>query len=158
MFSAHAIGWVGGFSYYILTLIPLVFYNPKISNSQKLLLGILVTGIYLAIKHDANTHIAIIQIENDIVNLLYFMNSLFFIFIIAALTYYCSLASEITENRIQKSFDQKAKTRLILHPNSIHKNKNNSFYSLLPLTITIKYSNILIKSLLFISPIKLFTI
>lgn len=99
-------GWNSGFFYYLLAIIPLVFYNPVSTNTQKITLAILVTGIYLSLKHYANTHTEAIILSNGIINNLYYMNSFFLIFIIAALTYYFSLASEISENQVHKERDE----------------------------------------------------
>ena len=104
--AIYFIGWNTGFFYYLLAIIPLVFYNPTSTNTQKIILAILVTGIYLSLKHFANTYTEIIVLSNGIINTLYYMNSFFLIFIIAALTFYFSLASEISENRVHKERDE----------------------------------------------------
>ncbi len=104
--ATYFIGWETGFFYYLLAIIPLLFYNPSTTNVQKLFLAIIVTTTYLALKHYANTHSPVELLELELIRILYFVNSFFLIFIIAALTYFFSLASEITEKRVNKARNQ----------------------------------------------------
>lgn len=67
---------------------------------------VIVATFYLGIKHYANTHIAVTPLETGVSNLLYFANSFSLIFIIAALTYYYSLASEINVKIIIQARNQ----------------------------------------------------
>lgn len=100
--AIYFIGWESGFFYYSLAIIPLIFSGPTTSNLQKIVLTILISGFYLSLKYFSNMHLPIIHLEKDVINSLYFMNSFFIIISISALTYYFSLASEITENKIDK--------------------------------------------------------
>lgn len=104
--AIYIIGWDAGFAYYLLAIIPLLFYNPSTTNIQKIILVIIIATFYLGLKNYANTHIAVTPLETEISNLLYFANSFSLIFIIAALTYYYSLASEINEKRIIQARNQ----------------------------------------------------
>ena len=104
--ATYFIGWDAGFAYYLLAIIPLLFYNPGTSSRQKIILVIIVATFYLGLKHYANTHIPVTPIETEVSNHLYFINSFSLIFIIAALTYYYSLASEINEKRLNRARHQ----------------------------------------------------
>jgi signal transduction histidine kinase len=100
--ATYFIGWETGFFYYSLAIIPLAFSNPTTKKSQKLIITILISIFYLSLKHYANTHEPIVELMPDVINDLYFINSLFMIICISALVYYFSLASAITENKIDK--------------------------------------------------------
>ena len=104
--AIYIVGWDAGFAYYLLAIIPLLFYNPITTNMQKITLVVIVATFYLGLKYYANTHIAVSPIETEVNNLLYFANSFSLIFIIAALTYYYSLASEINEKIIIQARNQ----------------------------------------------------
>jgi signal transduction histidine kinase len=100
--AIYFIGWESGFFYPLLAIIPLVFANPATDKFQKITITILIVSFYLSLKYFANTHLPVIHLEKDMINNLYFMNSFFIIIGISALVYYFSLASEITENKIDK--------------------------------------------------------
>lgn len=104
--AIYFIGWETGFFYPLLAIIPLVFSNPQTSNSQKIIITICTAFFYLSLKYFANSHIPIVQLETEVINNLYFMNSFFIIVGISALVYYFSLASEITENKIFEQRDE----------------------------------------------------
>ena len=104
--AIHFVGWDTGFAYYLLAIIPLLFYNPSTTNLEKLILVVIIATFYLGLKQYANTHIAVTPLDTYINNILYFVNSFSLIFIIAALTYYYSLASEINEKRIIQARNQ----------------------------------------------------
>lgn len=100
--AIYFIGWESGFFYYALAIIPVVISNPRTSKLQKIAITILILTFYLSLKHYSNLHIPIVLLEKDVLNALYFMNSFFIITGISALVYYFSLASDITENKIDK--------------------------------------------------------
>ena len=104
--AIYFIGWESGFHYYLLAIIPLLFYNPNTTNIQKIILAIFVTSCYLALKFYSDIHTPVILLEIELSQYLYLINSFFLFFIIAALTYYFSLASEITENRVNQARNQ----------------------------------------------------
>ena len=104
--AIYFIGWDSGFFYYLLAVIPLLFYNPNTSNIQKIFLAIIVTTFYLALKYYSDIHSPVILLETELSQYLYFINSFFLIFIIAALTYFFSLASEISEHKINQARKQ----------------------------------------------------
>lgn len=100
--AIYFIGWESGFFYYTLAIIPLVFSNPSTSRMEKLAVTTIISIFYLSLKHYANTHTPVVKLEAEVINSLYFMNSFFIIAGISALVYYFTLASEITENKIDK--------------------------------------------------------
>ncbi|MDH5659850.1 MAG: ATP-binding protein [Gammaproteobacteria bacterium] len=104
--AIYFIGWESGFFYPLLAIIPLVFSNPATEKSHKIIIAILLAGFYLSLKYFANSHLPVVQLEKDVINNLYFMNSFFIIIGISTLVYYFSLASEITENKIDKERDK----------------------------------------------------
>lgn len=135
----YFIGWETGFFYYLLAIVPLLFYNPITTNIQKLILAVFVVTCYLVLKHYTDTHTPIIPLETDLVRLLYFINSFFLFFIIAALTYYFSLASDISENRItqaRKQADDANQTKSLFLANMSHELRT-------PLNAIIGYSEML---------------
>ena len=100
--AVYFIGWESGFFYYTLAIIPLVFSNPTASRIQKILISVVIIIFFLSLKYFSNSHIPNIYLDKDVINNLYFMNSFFIIVGISALVYYVSLASDITENKIDK--------------------------------------------------------
>ena len=104
--TVYFIGWESGFFYYLLAIVPLVFSNPTSSNIQKVAITLFTATFFLSLKYYANTHIPIVLLEQDTLNNLYFMNSLFIIIGISALVHFFSLASDITESKIdQKRYE-----------------------------------------------------
>lgn len=104
--AIYFIGWESGFFYYILAIIPLVFSNPTSSNIQKIAITTFIASFYLSLKYYANTHVPLVQLEQNTLNNLYFMNSFSIIVGISALVHFFSLASDITESKIDKERDE----------------------------------------------------
>lgn len=100
--TIYFIGWDSGFFYPLLAIIPLVFSNPATLRSHKAAIAIIISALYLSLKYFSNYHVPAIILDKEVLNNLYFMNSFFIIIGISALVYYFSLASEITENKIDK--------------------------------------------------------
>ena len=100
--AIYFIGWESGFFYYLLAIIPLIFSNPTTTNVQKIAITIFIATFYLSLKYFANTHTPLVLLDKNILNNLYFMNSLFIIIGISGLVHYFSLASDITENKIDE--------------------------------------------------------
>lgn len=137
--ATYITGWETGFFYYTLAIIPLVFSSPTTSNIQKITLSILIATFYLSLKHYANTHAPLIMLSTEVINQLYFMNSFFIIAGISALVYYFSLASEITENKIDQKrneADQANQAKSLFLANMSHELRT-------PLNAIIGYSEML---------------
>ena len=100
--ATYFIGWETGFFYYTLAIIPHIFSNPNINNPQKIVISILVSTFFLSLKYFSNNHIPVIQLDLDVLNNLYFMNSLFITTGISALVFYFTLASDIAEDKIEQ--------------------------------------------------------
>ena len=100
--ATYFIGWESGFFYYTLAIIPLVFSNPTTSNIQKIATSLLISTFFISLKYFANTHVPIVQLDKDVLNNLYYINSFFISSGIAALVYYFSLASDIAEDKIDQ--------------------------------------------------------
>ncbi len=139
--AIHFVGWDTGFAYYLLAIIPLLFYNPSTTNLEKLILVVIIATFYLGLKQYANTHIAVTPLNTDTNNILYFVNSFSLIFIISALTYYYSLASEINEKIIIQARNQADianKSKSIFLANMSHELRT-------PLNAIIGYSEMLFE-------------
>ena len=100
--ATYFIGWETGFFYYTLAIIPHIFSNPTTKNFQKITISIFISTFFLSLKYFSNTHAPIVQLEQETINNLYYMNSFFITTGISALVYYFSLASDITENKIDQ--------------------------------------------------------
>ena len=107
--TVYFIGWDSGFFYYTVAIIPMVFSVPTISNLQKVTLTLLVSVFYVSLRYFSNTHLPIVQLDEDILHTLYYSNSFFMIISISALVHFSGLGSKITEDKIGKE-RQEAKT------------------------------------------------
>lgn len=139
--ATYFIGWETGFYYYLLAIIPALFYNPAVTNIQKFILAVFVAIFYLGLKHFSDTHFPLMPLDIELTRLIYFINSFFLIFIIAALTYYFSLAAEIAENRINQARNQADianQTKSLFIANMSHELRT-------PLNAIIGYSEMLIE-------------
>lgn len=137
--TLYFISWESGFFYYVLAIIPLVFSNPSTPNSHKIIISILITSFFLSLKYFTNTHIPAVLLNKDTLNNLYFMNSAFIITGISAIVYYFSLASDITENKIDQErnkADLANKAKSIFLANMSHELRT-------PLNAIIGYSEML---------------
>ena len=100
--ATYTIGWNSGFFYYSLAIIPLIISSPSISSLTKFVLSMLLSIFYLSLKFFSDIHPPLVTLDKNILENLYLMNSFFIINGIAYLVYYFSLASEITENKIDQ--------------------------------------------------------
>ena len=100
--ATYYIGWETGFFYYTLAIIPHIFSNPDTKNLQKITISIFISTFFLSLKYFSNTHTPIVQLDQETLNNLYYMNSFFITTGISALVYYFSLASDITEDKIDQ--------------------------------------------------------
>ena len=100
--ATYFIGWETGFFYYILAIIPHISSNPTIKNLQKIIISVFVSIFYLSLKYFANSHTPAILLNQEVLNNLYFMNSFFITIGISALVFYFSLASDITEDKVDQ--------------------------------------------------------
>ena len=107
--TVYFIGWESGFFYYTLAIIPMVFSVPTISSVQKIILTLLVSIFFVSLKYFSNTHIPLVQLDENLLHTIYYANSFFMIISIAALVHYSGLGSKITEDKIGKE-RQKANT------------------------------------------------
>ena len=100
--AIYFIGWETGFFYYTFAIIPHIFSNPTTKNLHKIAISIFISAFFLSLKYFANTHIPIVQLNHETLNNLYYMNSFFITTGISAIVYYFSLASDITEDKIDQ--------------------------------------------------------
>ena len=100
--ATYFIGWETGFFYYTLAIIPHIFSNPATKNLQKIAISIFISTFFLSLKYFSNTQTPIVQLDHEILNNLYYMNSFFITTGISALVYYFSLASDITEDKMDQ--------------------------------------------------------
>ena len=100
--ATYFIGWETGFFYYTLAIIPHIFSNPTTKNLQKIAISIFISAFFLSLKYFSNTHIPIVQLDQETLNNLYYMNSFFITTGISAIVFYFSLASDIAEDKIDQ--------------------------------------------------------
>ena len=100
--ATYFIGWETGFFYYTLAIIPHIFSNPTTKNLQKIAISIFISTFFLSLKYFSNTYTPVVQLDQETLNNLYYMNGFFITTGISALVYYFSLASDITEDKIDQ--------------------------------------------------------
>ena len=100
--ATYFIGWETGFFYYTLAIIPHIFSNPATKNLQKIAISIFISTFFLSLKYFSNTYTPVVQLDQETLNNLYYMNGFFITTGISALVYYFSLASDITEDKIDQ--------------------------------------------------------
>ena len=98
--ATYFIGWETGFFYYTLAIIPHIFSNPTTKNLQKIAISIFISTFFLSLKYFSNTNTPIVQLDQETLNNLYYMNGFFITTGISAIVFYFSLASDIAEDKI----------------------------------------------------------
>lgn len=98
--TVYFIGWESGFFFYTLAIIPMAFSAPSTKESHKVILTILVSTFFVALKYFSNTHTPDVMLDENLLHTLYYVNSFFMIISIAALVHYSSLGSKISEDKI----------------------------------------------------------
>ncbi len=100
----YFIGWGSGFFIYVLALIPLLFYMPLLNNSARAVGFFGISLFYIGLKYYTDTHAPVVQLEQQILNVLYYGNSMVFMLTLAFLSYYFSKATHISEEKLQDSY------------------------------------------------------
>ena len=68
------IGWDSGFHYYLMVMLPLIFFSPGASMPSKLLHGVVLLAIYLALDTYAHAHHPPERLSPDVLTLLRWFN------------------------------------------------------------------------------------
>lgn len=68
------IGWDSGFHYYLMVMLPMIFVSPGAHLRRKLLHGVVLLAIYLALDAYAHAHAPSVTVSHDVLTLLRWFN------------------------------------------------------------------------------------
>lgn len=57
LLATDVLGWASGFHYYIVLMMPLMFVSPGKGSAGKVMLGLALTGFYIALDYHARQHV-----------------------------------------------------------------------------------------------------
>ncbi len=100
----YFIGWDSGFFIYVLALIPLLFYMPLLNNPARAAGFFGISLFYIGLRYYTDTHAPVVQLEQTVLNVLYYGNSMVFMLTLAFLSFYFSKATHISEAKLQDSY------------------------------------------------------
>jgi len=107
--NAHAIlavillGWQSGFYFYLMAIAPLLFLNPRLTVFYKAITLVLPVIVMVWLHRLLLSGMPAYSFEESIINLLYEINAVSTIVILAYLSFIYSRAASLSEERIRRS-------------------------------------------------------
>ncbi|ERI93563.1 diguanylate cyclase domain protein [Clostridiales bacterium oral taxon 876 str. F0540] len=97
------LGWASGFHYYILCLVPLLFFSKDITKTGKVILNILFCVIYIVLRYYASENSAIVTLNTKTLNVFDNYNIIVTFSSLSFLAYYYCMAVEKAHNKLRRA-------------------------------------------------------
>ncbi len=97
------LGWSSGFHYYILSLVPLLFFSKDISRPGKVILNILFCVVYIVLGYYSAANNAIVNLSAKTLNVFNNYNIIVTFSSLSFLAYYYCMAVEKADKKLRKA-------------------------------------------------------
>jgi diguanylate cyclase (GGDEF)-like protein len=95
--ATFCLGWSSGFHYFLICILPLIFFSSTISKLLKMLVSGLLCLIYILLYNAFTSKMPIYIVENDLIRLLSIINIVIAFVAIASLAYFYNWAVDKAE-------------------------------------------------------------